>query len=395
MAVDNPVIIGNNRIYVVEEATAGVYDPPSAAAEAVLPLEDALDFGFNIETVERTVLTPNIGQAKPRAGIKTSTGTLGFEFKANGIEGTAPQISPFVKGALGSEALRVADATTVEALAAATSLTLGTHAFQVDDIILIKIAGNFHVTPITAITSTEITILRPLPATAAIGTVIAAVAIYKSANTGFPSLSITREIPPVNAGAGISERIFGQRINSMSLGSFVPGQIPTLTFGLQGLGFSFENSILSLGTAFDAGLPPICLSACVFRGATLFDVNEIGFEVSNTVGDITSTCDPNGILANLITDRSISGTFTDYLQSDDIGDFTRFENNESFSLFAFAGIPTSTSGEFEDVVAFYLPQCTITEVTAGDQDGVITNVISYEATGGDNGDELDISIAFI
>ena len=395
MAVDNPVIRNNNRIYVREETTPGTYLAPDAAAQAVVPLEDAFEFGFAIETVDRTILTPNLGQAKPRAGTRTSTGTLGFEFKSNGTEGSAPETSPFLKGALGSEALRASQTTSADAASGATMLTFASNLYEVNDIVMVKIAGNFHVSPVTASTSTEITLLRPLPAAAGTGTEVSAVAMYKSANSGFPSLSITREIPAVNTGNGISERIFGQRVNSMALGNFTPGAIPTLTYGLQGLGFNVLNSTLALGTSFDAALPPICLAACVFRGATQFDVNEISFDVANVVGDITSTCDPNGILANLITERSISGTFTDYLESDDIGDFTRYENNSSFSLFAFAAIPTATSGEIEDVVAFYLPQCTVTEIAEGDQDGVITNNISFAATAGDNGDQQDISVAFI
>ena len=396
MAVDNPTIRNNNRVAVKEEVTAGTYIVP-VASDFIQPLEDGFETGFNAEEVERAILTPNIGQAKPRLGTKTSSSTIGVEFKANGTEGAAPESSPLVKGAMGLELLRAADATTAEAASGATQLTLGTHAFMVDDIIMVKIAGNFHITPITAITSTEITLLRPLPAIAPTATVIAAVALYKTANTGHPSLSVTREIPALSGTniEGVTKQTFGNRVASMAMENFTVGAIPTLAFGMDGLGFNEINSILNITPTFDAALPPIALNACFFKGATQIDVNSVGFSIENTIGNITSTCDANGILANRITERSITGSFTSYLESDEITDFTQFNTNTSFSIFAYAGNPTSTAGEFDDVIAFYLPQCTITEYGEGEQDGVITNEISFAATAGDNGDMIDAILAFI
>ena len=396
MPVTNPTIRNNNRVAVKIETTAGEYIAP-LASDFIQPLEDGFETAFNAEEVERGILTPNIGQAKPRLGTKTSSSTIGVEFKANGTEGAAPETAPLIRGAMGLQELRVADATTVEAASAATELTLGTHAFEVDDVIMIKIPGNFHITPITAITSTEITILRPLPALAIVGTVIAAVALYKTANSGHPSLSVTREIPALSGAAtdGVTKETFGNRVASMAMENFTVGAIPTLAFGMDGLGFDEVDSILDLTPTFDPALPPIALNACFFKGATQIDVNSVGFSIENTIGNITSTCDANGILANRITERSITGSFTSYLESDDITDFTQFNTNTSFSVFAYAGNPTSTAGEFEDVIAFYLPQCTITELGEGEQDGVITNEISFAATAGDNGDMLDAVLAFI
>ena len=50
---------------------------------------------------------------------------------------------------------------------------------------------------------------------------------------------------------------------------------------------------------------------------------------------------------------------------------------------------------FKDVVAFYLPNCVITEYTESDTDGMLQESISFSATRGEDGSEEEIYISSI
>ena len=113
------------------------------------------------------------------------------------------------------------------------------------------------------------------------------------------------------------------------------------------------------------------------------------------MGFKTSTCSSNGRISSRPTERTITGTFNPYKQDDDISICTKFECNEKFSLFGFAKLPNCPdNGEYDGVVAFYLPDCRITEITEADQDGLLQEEVSFQASRGHRGTDEELYLSF-
>ena len=156
---------------------------------------------------------------------------------------------------------------------------------------------------------------------------------------------------------------------------------------------------------FDNSLPPVILQACVYQDNKRVIVNEVAFTVENSLGYITSTCDANGRISSRVTARSTTGTFNPYKTASTTAEpqsaavtleqFNLFNNNTPYSLFMYAGNPTGTAGEFNQVIAYYMPSCLSTEIPEGDADDVLQYNISFTASSGVTGGDADIIIAYI
>ena len=181
----------------------------------------------------------------------------------------------------------------------------------------------------------------------------------------------------------------------MALNNFTTGELADFSFGFEGLSFDSSLTTPPVTPAYDTAQPPAVLSACVYQDGVLIPVNEVGVSVENTLAFKTSTCSANGKIGSRISERVVTGTINPYKQDDDIANFTKFKNNTEFSIFGFMAIPTGTTGEVKDVVAFYMPNCTITEYAETDSDGMLQESISFNATRGTDGSEEEIYICSI
>jgi hypothetical protein len=74
-----------------------------------------------------------------------------------------------------------------------------------------------------------------------------------------------------------------------------------------------------------------------------------------------------------------TGEIAPYMDDDNVDRFTAFNTNDDISVFGYAYNPTSTVGELEQAIAFWIPQAKITTMPNGDQDGIMTNQISFKA----------------
>ena len=116
----------------------------------------------------------------------------------------------------------------------------------------------------------------------------------------------------------------------------------------------------------------------------------IKLSVENTLGFIQDTC--QGKKASRVSDRSITGSINPYKITDDLTQFTNFDQNQPFSLFITAH-NASAVGEYNQSVSFYLPYCTITELGESDLDGVLQDSISFQASTQD-GSVKELYISF-
>jgi len=388
----------NTKVAVEIEVTEGTHVDPQSGAAFISPLSDGLEMLPAKEQLDRNNLNASIGKSTPRTGLKSVTGTIPVEMKSNGTEGAAPEYGPLVEACLGAKRNAVtktmsdaddsggnAYSDTIIRLADADAGT-----YNVGDIVTTKRAGAYHTSPIASVNDTagevEIVLLIADPAGAYVnGIDIAAVQTYLPANEGHPSLSVTKYVED-----SVKETATGVRCTSMALNNFTTGQLADMSFGFEGLSFDRALEAPTQTPAFDAALPPVILNACVFQDGVSIDVNEFTISVENTLGFITSTCEDSGKKGSRITERVVSGSIDPYKQDDDITNFTKFNSNTTFSLFASAHNPTGVAGEYEDVVAFYLPNCLTTEIGEADQDGVLQETLSFSANRGADGSEEEL-----
>jgi hypothetical protein len=314
------------------------------------------------------------------------------------IAGDAPEFDKLMKAGLGLR--RQATTTTTTKSSGNTSTVLQIQdadisKFNIGDIILVKMAGAYHVSPITAKVTTSgsanITLLVPHPS----GDIDDSVVIekfttYTVAESGHPTLSITKYLD-----SAVEQVAIGCRVSKIDVSDFATGKIPSLNFGFDGLDFDKQLNTPSFTPDFDDALPPIVLDARLYMNTGSIDVNELTISIENTIGFATSIAKENGKISSRITERQISGSFNPYQLTDSVDEFTKFVDNTEFSLFAYAKNNTLTDGEFENIVAVYMPKCIITEMAEQDADGLVQNNLSFKATRGASGLTNEIYICFI
>lgn len=393
--------IAKNRsiIGIMEEVTEGTYVAPATANDFIQPLSEGFELTPAKELIERNILTSNIGKVTPRIGQKSVTGALPVEFRASGTEGAKTDFDLLLKGALGNSR-QITTQTTTKAVGNTASVLQIEDAdiskFNVGDIIVILEAGAHHVAAITAKVTTpgsaNITVLPAASAPFSASVVISKSTTYYPANSGHPSLSLS-----YYWANEILEKAIGAKVTSMSLDNFTTGQIASFNFGFEGLSFDEVNGSAPFTPTYDSGLPPLILQACVFQDGVELQLNEFALSLENTLGFITSTCSENGRISSRVTQRVLSGSMNPYKDDASVAQFTKFNNQTAFSLFVRAFNPSSVSGEIilGSAIGIYLPNCIITEKSVGDQDGILTDQLSFSADRGTVGSSEEIYIGFV
>jgi len=392
------IAVKNNTVVAVEiEVTEGIYVAPSSAGSYVQTLSDGFELTPAKETLERNILNGSIGKSTPLTGTRSVSGSMPVEMRAHSIEGTAPEYDKLMRSAMGLR--RQVTATTIDATDSS-----GTHTttraylpnaaaakYNIGDIVTIKTTGAYHTSPVVAksdiAADVYIDILVPAAIAFTNSTIIAAITTYVTADSGHPSLSISKYIENARL-----ERGTGVKVTSLSLENFTTGQLASFNFGMEGLDWDHSLTANPFTPSFDTAQPPIILNACVFQDGVQVAVNELSFSLENTLGFVTSTCSSNGRISSRPTERTVTGSFNPYKQDDSIAQSNRFRNNVEFSLFGSAYVPSGVAGQYGQVVAFYLPNCIITEATEADQDGLLQEELGFTAGRGAAGTEEELYI---
>lgn len=394
------MVKNNTKVAIKEETTEGTYAPPTVGADFLSPLADGLEFSPTKELLERNILNASIGKSTPRTGMKDVTGSIPVEAKASGTEGAEPEYGLLVEAALGGKrqvTTTTADDTDAGGPHTTTRIFLAdadAGKYNIGDVAHVKVSGDHHISPISAKSDTPgdvyIDLLIAADNPFADGDVISAVTTYLPANTGHKTFSLTKWMEDARR-----EYATGCRVTNMSMNNFITGQLPDFSFAFQGLNWDSDLSALGITPSLDNAFPPTILGACIYQNGVQIPVNEVGFSIENVIGSKTSTCSENGKLSSRVTDRTVTGNFNPYKQDDNIDNFNRFKNNTSFSLFGFMAIPTGVDGEKQDIVAFYMPNCLLTEYAEGDQDGLLQENLNFSADRGSQGESEEIYICVI
>jgi hypothetical protein len=393
------IAVKDNTVYAVEvEVTEGTYVAPSANTSYVQTLKDGAEIVPAKELLERDIFTGSIGKTTPRTGTRTVTGAMPVEMRANSVEGVAPEYDALMRSGMGLRRQGVTkSADNTDAVSAHTTsriylLDADANTYAVGDMVTVKVAGDYHTSPVDAVNNvagdTYVNLLVPAASVFNNGDAIMAFSTYTTADSGHPSLSISKYIE-----TSVLEQATGARVSSMSLDNFSTGQLASFNFAFEGLDFDRSVTAQPHTPVYDSALPPIILSACIYQDGVQIDVNEFSFSMENTLGFATSTCAPNGRLSGRATERTVTGSFNPYKQDNSVSDFTKFKNNTEFSLFGFAFIPGAT-GEYTQVVSFYMPSCISTELSEADQDGLLQETVSFSAGRGPQGSNEELFISF-
>jgi len=376
----NSLVVNEGSVFVEKEVTEGLYVPEAAGSSAVEVLSDGLEFTPSREALERNNRTSSVETVAGRVGIKSMSGSVPVELKAGTTDGALPRAKHLWEALLGDYRQGAAQNTTKSSGNTATKLQIEDADivdYAVGDIIKIEEAGAHVVTPITAVDDTggaaNITVLIPHISAYTDSVTIAPFSTFFHAS-GAPTLSITNYL-----GGDIREKAIGMRPVSAEISNFATGQLAEVPFSLEGLDFDRAVGTPLYTPSYDTVEPPVILSSCIFIDGVSIDVNSFSLSIANEVGFKTSTCSENGRISSRITRLNLTGSINPYMEDDDVARFDLFNENTSFSLFVSTGNPDSVSGELKECIGIYLPNCKLSELQTGDEDGIHTDIMNYIA----------------
>jgi len=368
-------------VSVMEEGTEGTHVPPSSVDHFTSILAEGVNELIipNKEILERGNQNASLDTSIARSGIKAVTGTIPLEWKA-GDSGAAPEYGIVLESALGTLDAAVASAASDDSSHSATSIKFSaTAAYQAGDIVLIEESGAYHVSPIeSVVTNTSIELLVPCPGGAPANEVAVTKLIdYRTADSGFKSFSVTGFDEDA-----VKHTAAGCKVGTLAGENWTTGQFPQLTASYEGMSFTRVVSANVYDPSLDASLPPVILNACIYKDGISIALNDFTFSLENTLAPKTTTCNENGRTGIRQTDRKITGAINPYMEDDSVALFDEWEDDDTFTLFGFAYNPTSTDGEFEEVIAFYFPVCQFNEIGRSDINGLAQNAMTFSVRDG-------------
>jgi hypothetical protein len=376
------LVADEGSVFIEKEAIEGDYQAEQSAAKAIEVLSDGLEFTPTKELLERNNRTSTVEKVTSRVGQKSMAGTIPTEFKAGSVEGEAPETSDLYEAMLGGKETYDETISGAGHTVKIINLADGEAAkYKPGFIVKIKESAvsvdKDHVSPIIQVVTdagiNSITLLVPYERAFTDNVVISKGTAYYH-KTGQPTLSVTNYI-----GGSIREKAIGMRAISAEMSNFSTGQLPQVNFGLEGLNYEREVGAPLFVPEFDTSLPPVVLCSKVYQDDLEVTVNNVGFSLSNTLGFLTSTASCSGKISSRITEFVANFSFNPYMEDDDVEQFSKFDKNEGYSLFASASNYGATAEELEQIVSFYMPNCRTTEIATGDEDGILTDAVTGQA----------------
>jgi hypothetical protein len=386
------VIKGKSSIFAKEEVTEGTYVAPTSAAEAIEVLDDFAGFEFTKENIERKVLKATVESVAPRAGIPSASGAIPTEFKAAATEGGSPRSNLLYKSLLGGKR---SVATSISLIAGSTTTVLkladaDINRIKKGDSVQIKLSGNHCIRPVSSVNNVlgnvTVTLAIAVPSAPAAGVQIAPLTtyFYQEANT---SVSVTAEM-----GGEISEQFAGGKVESAEISNWTTGQIPQINFSLKGLSLNKADTVSGLVPDFSTEpQPPVALEACAYIDGIEVDYVEFALTMGNTLVDVLSPCSAQGKIGNRNTNFLVSGKINPYMKTDAVDRFTKYNDGTPVSLFIHISNPGAAAGEIKNSSAIWLPQVSLTAIANGDQDGVLTDDLEFQAYVSSGNDTMFLS----
>lgn len=367
-------------IFVKAEVTEGVYAAPTSADDALEVLSSGAELSMKRDLIDRSVLTDTIEEVASRVGMKNVTGNIPVEFKAGKIAGGLPRESVLYESVLGGK---------ISATSSITKAGNTTTSLKIEDadiskykkhcLVLIKEPGKFEVRPVSVVISTggnaSLTLAIPLAEAPSDNVVIEAFSTFFHDSNYLPFST------SYYAGSEIKEAGLGCKGVSASLENWETGKIPSWKFAISGLDMTqdVEAPAFTLDFSTDAKAPTMFLAQAWINQEAV-DYNKIGLTITNEKTDVLSAARLSGKMASKKTKLTVEGTIDPYKSNLDVARFNSYNNNQEISIFAYGFYDDgSVEGEFKNVVAIYIPQAKITELTEGEKSGVISEEIKFKS----------------
>lgn len=327
-----------------------------------------------------------IGTGPGVLGAQTSPG-LSFqaEIKGDGTTNTC-ELDAILTSGFGSVVAGTGDTTIGAGGAGSTTNLLVTSStnFTVGNMVMTELTsgGGYEVAMVTAIPDgTHVTVSPALSGTPAAGVLIKEMRTHQVLVPPGSVNSVTADVfYNADSGASQFDRLVGARFNC-KWDSPRAGSIPLLTF--DGIGWNWTQS--TAGTrptpTFDTASPKAALATKLKVGGTLTDAFDISWDLgAKLVGRLSQNSPQgNGIIGTPVIDIAPSGSFTIHPAHTSVAQFTGWTGETAISLLQQNG------NALFGTVAWYCPAAQRTEVTRGDDSGVGTNVVKWQANTSANG----------
>ena len=362
-----------DRVEVMVEVTEGTPVDAAANSDMIEPVSDSVTLDIEKAEIERKLLGGTVESDASRVGLPTISGALTTELRSHSTAGAAPVDNDRLLQSLLGGKSAVAAATTTTGNTT-TVLTFSSHSFTAGMVALIKITGAYECRPIASVTATTITLAFAVSAgSIADGTEVEAVCVYYPDSTLEKSLTVTHR--PAN---DLKHQAAGIRATSGSISGWSTGETPSMEFALSGLSIAKTVGAGSYSPAANTALPPVILNSCAYINGTLVDYNEFSLAIEKEVADAPSACQASGIVSKRTTGIKISGKIDPYTSDVSVARFGLYDDNTDISLLVFAYNPTSTAGEYGEVVAIWIPQAKITKLPLKDVNGVYADDLEFK-----------------
>lgn len=395
------LILDETIVAVKKETTEGVYVAPASATDGyIVPMRGKVEIQPMRELLKRDILAKSLSAAQPIKGMRNGSAKFGVELRGGSAEGAAPDFGPMLESLFGSTRSRATRITTRSGVNTTTTLLIedaDIADLTVGSIFVILKAGAHHLCAVTARVTTggsaSVTFTPAAPYTPASGVALSKFTMYEPVNHGHPSLSAS-----VYWGDGALEYAYGLRTAEMSLQNFKTGQLPSLEFTLDGMGYGMTAASSAPQTpTYSSTIPGVALDAKVYQAGTEVLIDNLDLSIAQPLAWLTATGNSSGRFAGRAGGkREVKGGFSPYLDTD-IANYGLFDASTQFSVFARLYAPSATAGEFQlgSVVGIWMPRCIFVSKKVTDQNGVLVDKLEIQATGDVNGDKPEIYMGFI
>lgn len=392
MGID--IVVNESSLAIELETTEGTYVPEQSGASFV-EVESGATFTLSRDQLDREILTDTVEKVKSRTGAKNVSHSFVTELKAGDTEGELPvPYDVLWRSLLGGKRARNVTVTSGTGHTT-TQINIGDadiSEFQKHDVVVIQEAGAYHSCVVTAVDSTlgaaHIDIFPAAPSAPADASPISKSVMYYHDSDDLETFSATYYY-----GGKVRDKVDGLRNASASIDNWTSGQLPKITWSGEGLDLDKEVGTPLFSPTFPQALPPILLNACAFLkfedGSELeLQYTDFALTIENELSKKSSACSESGFIGTSVTGLTVSGSINPYMEDDDTERFDALNLNKDFQLFVRAYNPTAVDGEFGEMVSFWIPNATITEVPAEDLDGNYVDNMSFTTHRVDGGDSL-------
>jgi hypothetical protein len=285
---------------VKEEATEGVYAPPSAGSDFI-PLRPGNTLNFEPELLESDELLNDIGASKSSIGKEAVSGSHSAYLKHSGVEGQAPEASIFYESLFGSKVIN----------AAGTTSTVGSTVslLEIDDLgtyvqgqaVLVKDASNgYSIRNVSEVTvGGDLVLNFNLPGVPAIGTALGRSVLYSPVAQGHPSFSTSKYLGNGHA----IEVAAGNQSSEMSITADANG-FGEVEFSYSGTKYYFNPITITSSNKFldfidDYGTWNVSIAEKIYKTP---------IELAEALTSAMNTISPNEV--HSVSFSSVNGKFT-------------------------------------------------------------------------------------